>query len=265
MNTDSPATEILPLIRQYTGPVRSIQPTERGFSSDLTALVDSEKGWFFVKAVRNRPGGRRDSILRERAINDYTSMVAPPLLWDVEDAWVVLGFEAVEARTASLAPGSPDVPRVLNLVHQVGQLPLPSVAEEWVETRWDRFTADSSEPSLFRGDSLLHTDINPDNFLIGKRHWVVDWAWPTRGAAFIDLALLVVQLIAAGHDAAQAERLAQQCPAWHRSEPGAVNAFAAAHLRMHWAFSERNPDAQWLKAMVEACQAWTDYRGIAVH
>ncbi|MFI0164784.1 protein kinase [Streptomyces sp. NPDC017095] len=243
----------------------SIERTERGFSSDLTALVDCDEGWFFVKAARNHHGGRRESLIRERLINDYTSMVAPPLLWDVEDdEWLILGFEAVKARRAVVTPGSPDVPKVVDLVHRIGELPLPDVAKEWTETRWDRYTADPAEASLFRGDSLLHTDINPNNFLLGSRDWVVDWAWPTRGAGFIDLALLVVQLVAAGHGPAHAERWATQCPAWHRAQPGAVDAFAAANLRMHRSYAQRHPDAEWLKAMVDACQAWTDYRGIAV-
>jgi hypothetical protein len=37
------------------------------------------------------------------------------------------------------------------------------------------------------GDALLHTDFNPLNILVGPdRVWMIDWAWPTRGAAFID-------------------------------------------------------------------------------
>ncbi|MFF7090801.1 hypothetical protein ACFY9A_00195 [Streptomyces rubradiris] len=93
---------------------------------------------------------------------------------------------------------------------------------------------------------------------------MVDRAWPTRGAGFIDVALLVVQLIAAGHDPGDAERCATRCPAWHQAQPGAVDAFAAASLRMHRSYAERNPDAKWLNAMVSACQAWTDHRGIVV-
>lgn len=240
-----------------------MQPTARGFGSDLTVLVDCEKGWFFVKAVRNRPGGRRESLIRERLINDHTIPVVPPLLWDVEDkAWLVLGFEAVEARTTDLTPGSPDVPKVVDLVDDIGRLPLPGIASEWTENRWDRFTTDPSEARLLRGDSLLYTDINPSNFLIGKRNWVVDWAWPTRGAGFIDPALLVVQLIAAGHDPAHAEQWVSRSLAWHRADPRAVDVFTAANLRMHRARAARNPDTAWLAAMVKACQAWADHRGV---
>ncbi|MCF3134417.1 hypothetical protein [Streptomyces olivochromogenes] len=104
----------------------------------------------------------------------------------------------------------------------------------------DWFASDSSEAELFRGDSLLYTDINPHNLPVaGRRAWAVDWAWPTRGAGFIDPALLVVQLIAAGHTPAGAEKWASQLPAWHKATPGAINAFTAANMRMYSTFAQR--------------------------
>ncbi|MFF0224877.1 hypothetical protein [Streptomyces sp. NPDC004629] len=53
-------------------------------------------------------------------------------------------------------------------------------------------------------------------------------------------------------------------PAWRKAAPGAINAFAAAYLRMYSERAERNPDADWLKSMVASSRAWTDYRGITV-
>ncbi|MFF8728122.1 protein kinase [Streptomyces sp. NPDC015171] len=263
MDTD-PEFAIRPLIREHTGPVAEIRRTAHGNSSDLTAIVECEKGPFFIKAVRDRPGGPRDSLIREREVDAALVHIAPPLLWDVEeDGWLVLGYEVVDGRSADFAPGSPDLPLVVDTVAQIGRVPLPAFARDWKEARWDRFAASSEEAELFRGDSLLHTDINPDNFLVGgHRAWAVDWAWPTVGAGFIDSALLVVQLIAAGHTPASAEKWATQLPAWHKAAPGAINAFAAANLRMYRAAAARKPDEDWLKAMVEACRAWADHRGV---
>ncbi|MFM9444434.1 hypothetical protein [Streptomyces acidiscabies] len=265
MGNDLLEAAIRPLVREYTGPVAAIQRTVHGDNSDLTAIVDCEKGPFFIKAVRDRPGGRRDSLLRERRIGAALAGISPPLRWSVEaDGWLVLGFEAVGGRSADFAPGSPDLPRVVETIERIGRVPLPVFAQDWHETRWDRFASDGSEAELFRGDALLHTDINPHNLLVaGPRMWAVDWAWPTRGAAFIDPALLVVQLIAAGHPPEDAERWASRIPAWHTADRHAVTAFAAATLRMHQAFAARNPDAQWLKAMAEACRLWTAHREAA--
>ncbi|MGH8966804.1 MAG: protein kinase, partial [Actinomycetes bacterium] len=139
--------------------------------------------------------------------------------------------------------------------------PLPPVAREWPENRWDYFAADTAETALFRGETLLHTDINPSNVLIGRQHtWVVDWAWPTRGAAFIDIACLVVQLIASGHHPESAEEWASSCAVWAEAEPKAVDAFAAANLRMYRRRADRNPETEWLQAMADAAQKWADLR-----
>lgn len=67
MDTDLLGSAIQPVIREHTGPVAEIRRTAHGASSDLTAIVECENGPFFIKAVRNRPGGRRDSLIRERA------------------------------------------------------------------------------------------------------------------------------------------------------------------------------------------------------
>lgn len=262
MDTDLPESEILHLIQEHTGPVVEIRRTERGSSSDLTAVVDCARGPFFVKVMRNRPGGRLKSLLRERRINAYLGHLSPRLLWDVEaEDWVVLGFEVVDGRSADFAPDSPDLPLVVDAIGEIGRMPLPQIAQDWTETRWDRFASDSSQAELFRGDSLLYTDINPNNFLVVKRRvWAVDWAWPTRGAGFIDPAVLVVQLIAAGHTPEGAEKWADQLPAWRKAAPQAIDAFASANLRLYEAAADRKPDEDWLKAMVAACQAWTDHR-----
>jgi hypothetical protein len=227
-------------------------------------VAECEKGTFFVKAVRNRPGGRRDSLIRERDINPYVRRVAPALRWHAEDdMWSVLGFEAVEGRPSDLAPGSPDLRHVVDLLASVGSFELPKVARDWPETRWDAYVADPGDTTLLRGDALLHTDVNADNVLVGdSRAWLVDWAWPTRGAGFIDCACFVVQLIAAGHSAGSAESWASGCAAWVEADPRAIDVFVRANLRMYQAFTEHNPEAAWLAALEAAARSWSDHRGL---
>ncbi|WP_234017472.1 protein kinase [Streptomyces sp. FxanaC1] len=227
----------------------------------MTALVQAEHGPVFVKACANRPGGRRASIIRERLVNPAVRAVSPALRWHAEnDDWIALGFEVVEGRSSDFAPGSPDLPAVVDILNRIGELPLPSEASDWRESRWDRFASDG-DSSLFDGEALLFTDINPDNLMIGaERAWAVDWSWPTRGAAFIDPACLVIQLIAAGHTPESAEYWAGSCKGWSDAETRAIDAFAGATARMNRAFAERNPDAAWLRAMADAAQAWVDHR-----
>jgi hypothetical protein len=263
MSDSLPGPEFWAQLYPHTGHVTDVQRTARGFMSDLTALVECEKGPLFVKAVANRPGGRRDSIIRERQINASVVPISPAVLWSVEsDEWIVLGFAIAAGRLSSFVPGSGDLPAVVAVLNRIGALPLPNVAQDWAETRWDRFAADEAEASLFRGGALLHTDINESNLLIGDQDtWAVDWAWPTHGAGFIDPACLVIQLIAAGHTAEKAESWAAQCAGWAKADPKAVDAFAAATVRMYRAFARRKPGS-WFDAMTAAAEQWTAWRGV---
>ncbi|TDB72942.1 protein kinase [Actinomadura sp. KC216] len=254
-----PGPELAATLRPYAGDVLTVQRTERGFSSDLTALVTGERGRWFVKAVRNRPGGRRDSLVREGAINPHVQPISPALQWQAEGPeWLALGFEAVEGRHADFAPAAPDLPDVVDVLTRIGDLPLPDAARDWHETRWDWYT---DRPDLFRGDALLYTDFHPSNILIGDRVWAVDWAWPTRGAAFIDPALLVLQLVAAGHAPEDAETWASTCPGWRDADPKAIDAFADANASMYATRAERRPDSTWLGAMATATRMWARHRG----
>ncbi|MFI0895455.1 protein kinase [Streptomyces sp. NPDC020983] len=256
--------EISELVSACAGEVLSLRPTRYGFSSDLTALAECERGAFFVKAMRNRPGGRRDSLMRERDINPFVRDVAPELRWYAEDeAWCVLGFEPVEGRPSDIEPGSADLGLIADLVSAVGALELPDVARHWPETRCDAYVADAGDAGWFRGDTLLHTDVNADNVLIGaQRAWLVDWSWPTRGAGFIDPACFVLQLVAAGHEPAEAEAWASRCPAWTEADPRAIDAFARADVRMHEAFAACRPEADWLRALAAGAREWAAHRGL---
>jgi hypothetical protein len=68
-NRSDPGPGLRALLRSRIGTAAAIEPTARGFGTDLTAVVEGENGRFFVKAMKNRPGGRRDQMLREKVIN----------------------------------------------------------------------------------------------------------------------------------------------------------------------------------------------------
>ncbi|AQW53136.1 phosphotransferase [Streptomyces violaceusniger] len=265
MDNDSPHTEALwALVRPHTGEQHEVQPASRGNGSDVSAIVKCEHGPVFIKACRNRSRGRRASMVRERLVNPLVRAVSPKLWWHAEDEeWTALGFEVLEGRSSDFTPDSPDLPVVVDLLDRIGGLRLPAEAYDWPETRWNRF-ASERDAKLFKGETLLFTDVNPDNFMIGKgRAWAVDWSWPTRGAGFIDPACLVVQLIAAGHSAEEAEVWVSECKAWMNADAAAIDAFAAATLRMSVSHADRHPDAVWLADMADAARAWAAHRGVS--
>jgi hypothetical protein len=250
------------LIERRTGPITTAARTERGYMSDYSGIIGTAEGRVFVKAMRDRPGGRLESLLREETVSPYVRHVSPPLLWRERDyGWLALGFEYLDdIRHASFKTDSADIPAVISAIDRIGRTPLPDAVRDWPENRYDRYAADG-EAALFAGSALLHGDIGPDNFLMlpGGEAKVVDWAWPTRGAGFIDPSLLVVQLVSAGYTAAEAEKHASGCTAWREADPDAITAFARAMVGMYEVIEQRDP-ASWRKAMTRAAEEWTRHR-----
>lgn len=250
------------LILPHTGPIIDMRPVQGGSGFSTTALVTSGAGEFFVKGVPNRPGGRLDSVVREGLINPALTGIAPTLRWKVEgQPWFVLGFDVVQGRVAEYTPGEDhDLSQVVGLIDRIAAVELPPEAAGWAESRWDRFT---DTPHLLAGDTLLYTDIQPDNVLIGAdRTWVVDWEWPTVGAAFLTPACLVVQLIASGHTPAEAEAWVGGCETWKTADPEAIDAFARAHVGIQQWVVEARPEEKWRKSMLAAAEAWAEHRGV---
>lgn len=244
----------------YTGAVYSSARAERGYTADVTLTAECELGPLFIKGYRLPT---RDMICfeRESAINAHVLSVSPRLLWQhISDTWAVLGFERAPGSVAHFSPGSPDLPAVIDVLNRLASIECPVIAldEDWAEWRFDRFT---DTPELFAGNALLHSDIAPGNFLIHDGSaMVVDWAYPTRGAGFIDVAQLVVQLISSGRTPEDAEGWAERCKAWQSADSAAIDAFAAADLRLQQWAAESRPDEEWHTAMVRATADWLEYR-----
>jgi hypothetical protein len=265
MTKADPGSEFWELVRVHTGEIYDVRHTEHGSRADVTALVRGESGPVFVKAVREARGqGHVDSIGREAAINPYVP--SPKLLWTLRDSgWIVLGFKAVEGRESSFDPDSADLPAIVSVIDRVARAEVPTLAQEWTETRWDRY-CDGTDHLLLRGTALVHGDINPNNFLMAAdgTATLVDWAWPTVGAAFLTSAGLVSQLIATGHSAKGAEAWAARCSSWTEADPKAIDTYAAATVRMWRSLADNSPDEGWMREMVKAAEAWTAHREVTV-
>jgi hypothetical protein len=194
-------------VEERTGQVRHARAATEGKQSHLALLLDTDGGHVFLKGIRDGDHG----IVRQRReamINPVVAPVAPRLLWHAQTAgWDLLAFEAVlQARHPDYRAGSLDLLRVVQVMNRLSRIPCPDLPVKHAPQRWAEYLEDPTTAYLLEGDRLLHSDFSPDNILITPdREWIIDWAWPTRGAGWIDPACWVFRLIAAGHHPASAE------------------------------------------------------------
>ncbi|MGH3913702.1 MAG: hypothetical protein ACRDTC_09860 [Pseudonocardiaceae bacterium] len=154
----------------------------------------------FLKGVKGI--SRRRRWLRNEIIAaPLTQGLSPAVLFSHDIAgWLVVGFDYVTGRPASLAPDSPDLPIVATTVNRISALPgagLRPLRERFgVTDWWDKLAAEapatvggwnldaltrwaSAFPELADGDRLAHTDLHGDQFLLGSNGaaHVIDWGY----------------------------------------------------------------------------------------
>ncbi|MET8761289.1 hypothetical protein [Lentzea sp. NPDC004782] len=246
-------------IGAQVGQITAARTLSQGMNSALAAVLDTPGGQVFVKGIRTDHAGVV-AQQREATINPHVQPLAPALLWRLDDAdgWDVLAFEYIAGRHPDYAPGSPDLPAVLAAVDTLTSLPVPDLPLKDARKRW-RGYLDDSEAELLGGETLLHTDYNPDNILITQDGTprMIDWAWPTRGGAWIDPCCLALRLIAAGHTAAQAEQLVSRTRAWASAPRTALGVFARANVDM-WTDIATSDPQPWKQRMADAARQWAD-------
>jgi hypothetical protein len=197
----------------------------------------------------------------EARINAHLPPQIPRLRWQAEaDGWLLLGFEYIDGRHPDLTPESPDLPAVAAALTTMATAltPCPAPKVQAATTRW----AGRIAPEVVEGNTLAHTDVTPNNFLIHEGGvTVVDWSMPCRGAAWIDTALMVIRLIRAGHSPEHAEVWACRIPAWSTARPEAVDAFAVGVAALSLERRHQRPSATHLGPLADAAASWAHYRG----
>jgi hypothetical protein len=211
------------------GGVLAVAPVSAGFTCSFAARVDTPAGSLFVKGAPDAAG--RAGQRWEVAVAPLVAAAAPALRWRVDvEGWELLAFDWVAGQHADLSPGSPDLALVADALAAVqGVAAPPSVPQ--LADRLDGFLA-AGERELLTGSSLLHTDTNPHNLLAGDgRAWLVDWAMPAAGPAWVDVAYTAVRLLEEGASAEQALGWAARFPSWRAADPKAVEVFVSATCR----------------------------------
>lgn len=246
-------------IERITGSPVSVEAVSEGLNSAVAVKLHSAQGAYFVKAL---PTDHRWVWTQEREaeVAPYVRHVAPALhARIVEAGWDVLVFDALTGHRADYAPGSPDLPYVMNLLARIGQTKCPDIPLRRAEQRLESY-ASAEDLEFFAGDAFLHTDLNNANIIVGEnRASIVDWGWATRGAPWLDAAYWVIWLIAAGHSPHSGEQWATRIAAWRTAPEDGITAFAQANARMWLEIGGANPD-DWTAPLIVASKEWSAFR-----
>lgn len=231
------AWEELPAqVRDWVGvslgsPVAQAVSQPGGFSpgtADRVRTVDGTRA--FVKAVSPDQNPDTPSLHRREieVLRTLTGVPAvPQLLASRDDGhWVVLVIEDVEGRHPQLPWTDDDLAAALGALHELRQVEAPGTwpaldeelaGEMGAWARLGQAPPDDLDPWLLAraadlhqlctrtlprmaGEAVAHTDVRADNILVQPDGQVrlVDWPWASRGAAWCDAALLLVNVRWAG-------------------------------------------------------------------
>ncbi len=252
-------------------------------TAEFSAAVHTNDGSWFVKVVPKDEHVHSPSRANEPRLNRLLPRTAPKLLWRRTNGdWVVTGYEYVYGWNASLAPGSADIPALIQLLTQLavpvapGAEQFPSLGAQWSKLSPWRTLAHNKPRSLgpwerahlkdfvdleqyifdvlFGGTCITHADVSESNVLIGQSGMrIVGWTWATRAPAWADAAVLAVRMVGAGHSPQQAEGWMGNIPAWENASTEALDAFSVALLGL-WTATSRYPK------LVDAARRYATYR-----
>ncbi|MFJ1756643.1 phosphotransferase [Kitasatospora sp. NPDC088134] len=279
-------------------PVTDSQAQTGGFSPGLAvrATLADGRAVFLKGVATDHPV--HGMYADEATINRSLSHQVPvPRMLDSWEAggWLLMAFEDIDGGHPDLSPGSADLPAVIRLLDQlpktVSPSPIPGAPtvaavleggfhgwqaladqqaelDPWSARHLDQLAAVERDwLTESAGDCLLHVDLRADNMLMHDGNALaIDWAYLHQGAAWIDPAFLVPQLIRAGHTPAQAEALIADVTSWTAAPPDAITSFAAAQAG-YWERSSRlpaPPGVPYLRgyqaAMAAVGRTWIEFR-----
>lgn len=229
-------------------------PAPSGDHAEIAATVTGTGGTVFVKAAHTDMGIRslRYELLVSEVIKPPHS---PAMQWHFEtDGWLVAAFEQLDGPHANLSPGSPDLDLLAAAIQEPRGLsePVPPLFSPSSRLGF-------SHPAM-DGDALIHTDLNPANLIVttgGLR--IVDWAYATRAAPWVELALLVQWLIGSGHTPRQAEDWLAQSPAWATASTAALDHFAISNAAK-WSAKAQASSMTWVHDLAAWTGQWAQLR-----
>ncbi|HET6151769.1 MAG TPA: hypothetical protein VFE15_02375 [Marmoricola sp.] len=233
-----------------------------GFASVLTAANGNRS---FVKAANKTAQPEIAASYAEEArklalLPDEAP--SPELEWFSRDeTWVVLGFEAVDAKPPRRPWRLPSLHRALDLAEQIVEatevvdselglqplyVDLPPLVAGWAQApadwphRAEAAALAAGLPSVQDGGRFVHADLRDDNILFASdgRTLACDWNWPALGPRWHDSVDL---LIAAHGDGVEVEKVLAARDLTREADPEAIDSWLAALCGFMLAARRREP------------------------
>ncbi|MFE9207142.1 phosphotransferase family protein [Micromonospora sp. NPDC007230] len=236
-------------IAERIGGAFDVTPASSGNHAEIASTVTGPAGRVFVKAASGGLSVR--SLSYELAATRAIDRHPPAVLWHFEsDGWLVVGTEHLAGPHPDLSPGSADLDLLAVTLKELQET--PASAQPW-------FTPAArlgfAHPAM-DGETLIHSDLNPANLIVTKHGLrIVDWAWATKAAPWVELALLVQWLIGAGHSAEQAEEWLAQFPAWTATAREVLDDFASRNASK-WSAKSRQSTDRWVHDLAMWTGEW---------
>ena len=221
--------EVRDLVQRHLGsPVVDATSQDSGFTPGFASVLTGESGaQLFVKAASRIAQSEIAASYAEEARKMTLlgrDIPSPRLEWVGDEAdWVVLGFEAVDARMPSRPWLEAELERALDLAEEIADatrtvpdgLKLKPIVEDIprLVTGWEEVPEDwphrheasvlaARMSSLPHSDRFAHLDLRDDNILFASdgRTLACDWNWPALAPAWLDLVVLLVSAYGDDHD-----------------------------------------------------------------
>jgi hypothetical protein len=250
-------------IEARAGHVRGTSPAGEGLSTSVRLILHTMSGNVFVKGTGpDATSHQRARLALGADLAPSLTGISPPLLWRAEaDDWSVTAWPALPGRPwAILGPGSNDIPTITGVLTMLSRVPAPDILTSTARDYWQHYTDD---PAALDGDAIVHRDPNPTNFIfdeVSGRAWMVDWGWAQRGPDWMTSANLILSLMEAGWEPADADNALQAVPAWANAPRHAVDEYAAASVREWEHIMGRGPVHPMWQRRADLARSWDNYR-----
>jgi hypothetical protein len=245
--------EVRRLVEKHLGgAVVDAASQDAGFTPGFASVLTTASGErAFVKAASHvaQAAIARSYVEEARKLSVLGDGIpAPRLLWTHDDdAWVVLGFEAVQSRqparpwrpddldlaldlAEAIADATDDPPAELGLNPMVEDVPelltgWGAVPETW--PHHEEAATLAASLATRPADHFVHADLRDDNILLAEdgRTLACDWNWPALGPVWQDTVDL---LIAAHGDGIDVQPLLASRRLTRDADPEHVDAWIAA-------------------------------------